>query len=78
MEVKEKIIRWFKELLEKNNGKEVEFDIMDLVEYLKSERAPGWVIGDLWLILEDLRRVGRLLYYYDENRKTNVLVKVVD
>jgi hypothetical protein len=42
------------------------------------EKSGVGSIGDFWLIMEDLRRVGRILWYRDYERGKIVVLKVFD
>jgi hypothetical protein len=56
--------------------KTVEFDLDEILEYLKESGASS--IGDFWLFMEDLRRIGEILWYRDYEKGKIVALKVFD
>ncbi|MCL7384450.1 MAG: hypothetical protein LZ174_09205, partial [Thaumarchaeota archaeon] len=77
MGMKEKIIKFIKDVLESRGVVQemriVEFDLDEVLEYLKESGVSNW--GDFWLLMEDLRRVGRILWYRDYERGKIVVLK---
>ncbi|MCL7384461.1 MAG: hypothetical protein LZ174_09260, partial [Thaumarchaeota archaeon] len=63
--IKEKIIKFVRDVLESRGVVQemrvVEFDLDEVLEYLEKSGVGNW--GDFWLWMEDLRRVGRILWY---------------
>jgi hypothetical protein len=80
MGMKEKIIKFIKDALESRGVVQeiriVEFDLDEFLEYLEKSGVSS--IGDFWLWMEDLKRVGRILWYRDYERRKIVALKVFD
>jgi hypothetical protein len=78
--MKEEIIKFVKNILETRGVvqeiRAVEFDLDEILEYLEKSGVSS--IGDFWLWMEGLRRVGRILWYNDYERKKIVVLKVFD
>jgi hypothetical protein len=47
----------------------VEIDVDEVLRYLKESRVPD--LWNLWLWMEDLRRVGEILWYRDYEKRKN-------
>ena len=71
------ILDWFKRLYESSGCKETPFDLEKLVRDLEPKLGPR-LGADIMLILKELRRQGRLLFYYDKKSKQYILVKVIE
>jgi len=54
----------------------VEIDVDEILRYLRKSGVSS--LGDFWLWMEELRRVGRILWYRDYERKKIVVLKVFD
>jgi hypothetical protein len=54
----------------------VEIDLDKVLEYLKENGVSS--IGDFWLLMEDFRRVGRILWYRDYEKRKIIVLKVFD
>jgi hypothetical protein len=52
------------------------FDLDEILEYLKGSGVSS--IGDFWLWMEHLRRIGEILWYRDYERGKIVVLKVFD
>jgi hypothetical protein len=78
MGMREKIIKFVRDVLESRGTTQevrvVEFDLDEVLEYLKESGVSNW--GDFWLWMEDLRRDGRILWYRDYEKKKIVVLKV--
>jgi hypothetical protein len=78
--MEEKIIKFIEDVLESRGVVQemriVEFDLDEILEYLKESGVGS--IGDFWLCMEDLRRVGRILWYRDYEKRKIVVLKVFD
>ncbi|MCL7390352.1 MAG: hypothetical protein LZ173_10565 [Thaumarchaeota archaeon] len=78
--IKEKIIKFVRDVLESRGVVQemrvVEFDLDEVLEYLEKSGVGNW--GDFWLWMEDLRRVGRILWYRDYEKRKIVVLKVFD
>jgi len=76
--MKEKIIKFIEDVLESRGVVQemriVEFDLDEILEYLKESGVGS--IGDFWLWMEELRRVGRILWYRDYEKRKIVVLKV--
>lgn len=77
MNIERIILNWCRELLEKDNGKDVKFDISELVKYLKSKNVEDFLIENVDVILQNLRKKGNLLYYYDKEKGGYILLRVI-
>jgi hypothetical protein len=68
--MKEKIIKFIKDSLESKGVVQeiriVEFDLDEFLEYLEKSGVSS--IGDFWLWMEHLRRIGEILWYRDYER----------
>ena len=78
--MREEIIKFVRDVLESRGVVQemriVEFDLDEILEYLEKSGVSS--IGDFWLIMEDLRRVGRILWYRDYEKGKIVVLKVFD
>jgi len=77
MSITKEIIKFVRNALEGRGVTQevrmVEIHIKEFIEHLKNIGLGGWA-GEIWPILFDMRKIGRLLWYYDHDKKRVIVL----